>query len=287
MKGKNQELAKELMVGAWDLHTHSSPSHFHRALDDFQLLEDAERWGMAGVMIKCHYEPTGARAELANSKHPGFRARALGSLVLNYPVGGLNPYAIESALKMGACYVWMPTRDAWHCVKKGGMSGDFFQRPGIKIMNDKGALLPVVYDIFDVIRKYNACLGTGHLSLEESIALCRAGVQQGVRMVLTHPEWPHTIVPLGIQQELTQLGVWIEKDWVNIQEKTCTAEYMAHTLMELGPQKTYLVTDRGQANFETPAEGLFLFLNAMLENGVPKSYLNDMVSKVPEEVIDH
>ena len=56
-------------------------------------------------------------------------------------------------------------------------------------------------------------------------------------MVLTHPEWPHTIVPLGIQQELTQLGVWIEKDWVNIQEKTCTAEYMAHTLMELGPQK--------------------------------------------------
>lgn len=106
-------------------------------------------------------------------------------------------------------------------------------------------------------------------------------------MVLTHPEWPHTIVPLGIQQELTQLGVWIEKDWVNIQEKTCTAEYMAHTLMELGPQKTYLVTDRGQANFETPAEGLFLFLNAMLENGVPKSYLHDMVSKVPEEVIDH
>ena len=46
-------------MGAWDLHTHSSPSHFHRALDDFQLLEDAERWGMAGVMIKCHYEPTG------------------------------------------------------------------------------------------------------------------------------------------------------------------------------------------------------------------------------------
>lgn len=37
---------------------------------------------------------------------------AYGGIVLNWPVGWLNPYAAESALRMGARFIWMPTRDA-------------------------------------------------------------------------------------------------------------------------------------------------------------------------------
>ena len=50
--------AKELLRGGYDLHAHSFPSHVSRSVDDFELLEQAAGAGMAGVMIKNHYEST-------------------------------------------------------------------------------------------------------------------------------------------------------------------------------------------------------------------------------------
>lgn len=82
---------------------------------------------MAGVLLKNHYEPTGARAILANRRGEGFRAKAYGAAVLNWPLGGLNPYAVHSALKMGAHVIFMPTRDAANCLFHGDMPGDFFR----------------------------------------------------------------------------------------------------------------------------------------------------------------
>ena len=58
--------AEELLNGAYDLHVHSSPSVFPRELDGFQLVREAEAAGMAGVMLKSHYESTALRAELIN-----------------------------------------------------------------------------------------------------------------------------------------------------------------------------------------------------------------------------
>ena len=58
-------------------------------------------------------------------------AKALGALVLNWPVGGLNVYAVEEAVKAGAKIIWMPTRDAANSLDFGNMEGDFFNRPGI------------------------------------------------------------------------------------------------------------------------------------------------------------
>lgn len=53
------------------------------------LLEEAGRAGMAGIMLKSHYESTIARAILANI-HCASCTKAYGGLVLNWPVGGLN-----------------------------------------------------------------------------------------------------------------------------------------------------------------------------------------------------
>ena len=97
------------MQGAYDLHMHAAPSPFHRVLDDYGLLEEAGRAGMAGIMLKSHYESTIARAILANI-HCASCTKAYGGLVLNWPVGGLNPYAVENAMKRGCRIVWMPTR---------------------------------------------------------------------------------------------------------------------------------------------------------------------------------
>lgn len=117
--------ARALLQGSYDLHIHPIPSHVPRLLDDFEVLAQAEEAGMAGVLLKNHYEPTGARAILANRRGEGFRAKAYGAAVLNWPLGGLNPYAVHSALKMGAHVIFMPTRDAANCLFHGDMPGDF------------------------------------------------------------------------------------------------------------------------------------------------------------------
>jgi len=286
LDGYMQETAQELLHGAYDLHIHTSPSHFPRLLDDFTLVEQAAAAGMAGVMLKSHYEPTGARAAMVNLRLGQLGTAAYGGIVLNWPVGGLNPYAAESSLKMGGRFVWMPTRDAANSLAAGGnMPGDFFSRPGISILNETGDLLPVVYEIMEVIKKYNGVLATGHISPKESVLLCRAGRAYGVKMVLTHPEFDRTLMDTGTQRELAALGVAIEKCWFNLAVGIVTPQEMAAHIRACGPERCFLTTDRGQAGQEPPAAGMEHFLQTLLEEGFSRDELWAMVSGVPAQLV--
>ena len=97
----------ELMKGAYDLHTHTAPDFGPRALNDKELLEQADAFGMAGVMLKNHLDPTPARAILANTTG-GYKTKAYGSAVMNLSIGGLNPIAAKYYLQFGAKIIWMP-----------------------------------------------------------------------------------------------------------------------------------------------------------------------------------
>ena len=281
----NQDKIYALLQGSYDLHIHPAPSHFPRLMDDFQLLEDASAHGMAGIMLKSHYECTAGRAAMANLHLSDLTTRAYGSVTLNWPVGGLNPYAAESALRLGGSFVWMPTRDAANSLTYGDMPGDFFSRPGIRITDETGALLPVIYDIFDVVKKYDATLGTGHISTQESIALCTAGVKAGVRMSLTHPEWERTIVPVEVQVELAHQGVLLEKCWANVAEGTVTAAEMASHIKLVGADSCFLTTDRGQAGLEPPVQGYAKFIQALCEHGIGIDELSIMMRDIPARML--
>lgn len=281
-----QDEVLRILEGSYDLHIHPIPSHVPRCLDDFELVEQAASYQMAGVMIKNHYESTAARAALVNRRMSHLCTRAYGGVVLNWPAGGLNPYAAESALKLGASFVWMPTRDSAHCLKSGDMPGDFFTRPGISVIDEEGKLLPVVYDIFDVIKKYDAVLATGHLSPAESMMLCKAGRKAGIHMVLTHPEWERTQIDAASQKEMADLGVWIEKNWYNIAEGNCSAEQMAANIKAVGAHRIFLATDRGQAGKETPVEGYIRFIKVLHDQGIPTEDLITMAQKVPAELLN-
>lgn len=282
---KIRQEAEALLQGGYDLHTHSFPSHVSRSVDDMELLEQAEKAKMAGVMIKNHYESTAARAALLN-KRSGFTARAYGGLALNWPAGGLNPYAAESALKLGASFIWLPTRDAENCLQFGDMPGDFFSRPGISVLDESGKLVPAFFEVLEVVKKYDAVLATGHISVEESIAACRAAREYKVRTVLTHPEWKRTVVPLEVQIELAGLGVAIERNWANVEDGDCTAGQMIAHIRAAGPENTFLATDRGQAWREPPVEGMLRFIELLLENGFTEKEIKTMVCEVPGYLLD-
>jgi LmbE family N-acetylglucosaminyl deacetylase len=96
--------------GAYDLHIHVEPDVIPRKITDLELARRYQELGLAGFVLKSHYVPTAERAAVVRAAVP--EVRALGALVLNNPVGGLNPIADAIAARGGARIVWMPTVDA-------------------------------------------------------------------------------------------------------------------------------------------------------------------------------
>lgn len=281
---KNRQKAVSLIQGGYDLHAHSFPSHIRRSLDDFELVKQAAGAGMAGVMIKNHYESTAARAMLVN-RNSHVSAKAYGGLVLNWPAGGINPYAVESSLRLGASFIWLPTRDAANCLRYGDMPGDFFKRPGISVLDESDCLIPAFYEVLAVIKKYDAVLATGHVSVKEAVAACKAAREMKIRTVLTHPEWRRTAVPADIQVQLADLGVVVEKDWANVKDGECTVGQMIADIRAVGVERSFIATDRGQAGCETPLEGMLCFIELLLDNCFTDQEIRTMVCEVPKALL--
>ena len=137
-----------------------------------------------------------------------------------------------------------------------------------------------------MIKKYDAVLATGHISVLESVAACRAAREAGVRAVLTHPEWKRTVVPTEIQKELAGIGVVIERNWANIEDGECTAEQMAQHIRAVGTENNFIATDRGQAFREPPVEGMIRFIEALLGNGFTEREIRTMVCDIPKSLLE-
>lgn len=278
-----REQAEELMRGAYDLHVHTWPDHDKRSVSDIELLEDAERLGMAGVLIKNHYEPTTGRAALAGRVHTG-QAKIYGSIALNWSVGGVNPYAVESAARMGAKMVWLPTREAEASIRLAGL-GDYRPRPPLRVAGSDGKPLPALMEVLEVARDYGLPVSTGHITMEEAFTACRAGLALGVQMVLSHPEYDHTPVPVKGQQEFADMGALIEKDWVDIALGMAAVESVAASIRTVGAGRVYLATDRGQSGGERPAEGMILFVSGLLQCGISPEEIRTMIRENPRRVL--
>ena len=79
-----------------------------------------------------------------------------------------------------------------------------------------GSMLPVLYEIMDLVKAYDAVLCTGHVSAAEADLIIRNGLDYGCRMMLTHPEILFIQMPAEAQKELAQKGAYIEKCWLNV-----------------------------------------------------------------------
>ncbi len=269
-----------LLDNAYEMHVHTAPSHLNRRLDDFELAAELDRYKMAGAVIKTHYGATTSRAILAN-KHAGCKAKLFGSVTLDWPSGGLNPYAVESNLLLGASIVWMPT---FHAMNQIVTTGSFHlvKGPGIQVIDEYGKVKPEVIEIIDLVKQYNAVIGTGHISAQESLALCCAARDRGADIILTHPDSNNEHVPLEIQLEIAKRGAFIEKCWLNLYKNEDSAQSMAMKIKKLSPERCIMSTDLGNSCDDTSPVGLAKFIDAMMVNGIPASAVRTMIRTNPE-----
>lgn len=284
-------LCHDLLRGAIDLHTHSAPSLFARLLDDVGLAEQARAAGMRAVLLKAHEQDTTGRAALVRRAVPG--VEAFGGLVLNHIAGGLNPHAVDAAIKLGARMVWMPTFSAQHHLDYygGAMRPRAAPRPverGLTVLDERGELRPEVGEILGLIAEADICLSTGHLGLDEIRVLVRAARQAGVKkLLITHPDLALSGIPPEEQKALADEGAIIEKDMNTLTPPWTSLglEALVKSIREIGPDRCALATDYGQLHSPAPAEGLRIFIQLCLEQGLAPEEIRTMVAVNPARLL--
>ena len=290
-------LCDELLQGAIDLHQHAAPSLFERVTDDVGLAAEARARGMRGVLLKAHEQDTTGRAALVRRQVSGIEA--YGGIVLNHHTGGLNPAAVDNSIKLGARMVWMPTLSAQHHIDHFGgshfgkaMKGRTETRTparGIGVLDAAGVVVPAAREILDLIADAGICLSTGHLSPREIMALVREARRAGVtRILVTHPDLTLTGLTVEDQKALAAEGAVLEKDIVVMMPawQSLSLEQMTKSIREIGPQHCVLATDFGQLHHPMPPEGLRMFVQMLLEQGIGPDEIRTMIVDNPARLLN-
>jgi hypothetical protein len=287
----------EILKGALDLHVHAGPDPFPRLLDAVEAAEAAKAAGLRGIVLKHHHIPTVDRAYFAGRAVPG--VEVYGGVTLNYAVGGLNPFAVDAALKMGARVIWMPTVDARNHMKYFGELGRYgprltYGRPrfyeeaeGISII-EGGELSPRLISILDSIAEADAALATSHLSAEESKMLVEEALRRGVkRIVVTHVDFSTANLSIEDQVWMAERGALLELCYSCISPAwhCSTIDRSVEAIRRVGAENYVLSSDLGQVHNPPPPEGLRIYIRLLLEHGVRAEDIRVMVKENPERLL--
>lgn len=240
---------ENVMQGIIDMHIHAAPDVRARKLDDLELMEASVQRGVRAIVLKSHNVPTADRAYLVNrvaaEKYPDVKFTAFGGLCLNRPVGGLNPDAVETSLKLGAKVIWLPTNTAENHYRKNGKDPS----QGVVVTRD-GKAVDELQDIFALVKQYNAVLATGHIGAEECFPVVEAARAAGVeKIVITHPEfWVVGMTPEQQADIVRKYDVLLESVYaqpVNGSYKINIPDNIA-AMKAIGPEHFVISTDSGQ-----------------------------------------
>lgn len=281
------------LYGAFDIHIHSNPSLFKRSGTDTDMALHAADSGLAGILLKNHFESTVGRAFLADQQVAG--TRVFGGLVLNHFTGGLNPVAVETAVRLGAKQIWMPTIDAKAHADAFGHGGGYgyqesgttLQRPGITVL-DGDVLSKDAATIMEIVRDAGVMLGTAHLCREEIFAL--AAHAQGIgfqSLVITHPYFNPPRLSVSDQAELARRGAVVELCGGNLYPIPGVAklEDYLNSVRGVGADSLVLSSDAGQPRKSMPAEVLRVFAQCLMEKGVSQAEIDRMTKENPARLL--
>jgi hypothetical protein len=230
---------------------------------------------------------------ILRERHP--QLGLFGAIVLNYPVGGLNPAAVEAALRMGAKYVFMPTYASALNIQRFGGNHPVWPYPvprraeGIQLLDHKGHLCWEVMEICELIAGFDACLATGHISAKESLLLVKAAREIGVRrIVITHASLPFLEFSSQIQAELVRHGALIEHSFIGCTDLLANPLSMADIaaqVLTVGPERCVLSTDLGQVQNPPPVEGFATFAQGLLREGISVNQIRRMIVDNPRMLL--
>lgn len=176
-----------MLTGIVDVHVHSAPSLWPRRYADPEAWRAAQLAGVRRMVLKAHEGSTVERARLLGEG-------VVGGVVLNAPVGGANVEAVRVAADLGGRIVWMPTLSASaHIASAQSVELSVHRAQAFAEVPvcETGRLRPEWAPVLDLIAARDLILGSGHLSMDETVTLFEAARARGVRRLLVnHPLLP-------------------------------------------------------------------------------------------------
>jgi len=288
----------ELLQGAVDIHIHHGPDLYPRIQDAFELAQDAKAAGMRGVCLKTHNFPTAPMALLTRKHVPGIDI--FGSITCNLEVGGVNPSAVEAAIKYEARQIWLPTIDSTNhalvtgsvgqhghgLTIKGGLSDYARKKPRLFLLDDEGNLAPALHEIFSMIADADIILNLGHISFKEMTAIVPAAQRAGVkRIICDHPFF--SCLTLGQQSELADQGVWINFTAGELLPRwwrVSVADFAA-AIRNVGVPRAVISSDCGQLHNPPMVEALRITCQLLLEDDFTADEIKRLLHHNPAELL--
>ncbi len=274
---RSNEDRRAVMRDVIDVHIHTAPDIFPRRVTSLEAATAARNAGMGAILLKSHSTDTAARAEIVRTL-TGFPV--FGGVALNYPVGGLNPYAVVESAKQGGRCVWMPTISARNFVAQSYMS-PMLQAAvpaGVRglVASHNGRLLPNVLRILDAVAKYDLMLTGGHFTPDDICLIFEAAGARGIkRLVVNHAEWDLMKLSASDLVALVRLGAYIEITKVGPIEKR------ADLIRQVGVEHCFLATDGGPVGDPAPVDLLFETISGLRAVGFTSDELRHLSVDVP------
>lgn len=288
----------ELLRGAVDIHIHHGPDLYDRIQDPIELAAAARDAGMRAICIKRHNFPTPALAAMAHKAVP--EVDVFGSLACNREVGGLNPLAVEAAIKYGVRQIWLPTIDSTNhevvtgsrgqhgvgLTIRGGLSKYSAEQPRIDLFDGSGALRPEVVLIVEQVVAADIILNLGHTSFNEMIAVAEKARGMGARRVVCdHPFF----LRLGVDQQLAlaDRGVWINFTAGELLPRWWRASVgdFAAAIRAVGVARSIVSSDCGQLHNPPMTEALRMTGQLLLEEGFGADEIRTLLQHNPARLL--
>jgi hypothetical protein len=289
-----------ILEGAVDLHVHPAPSPLPRRIDAAEAARLAGEAGFRAIVVKSHHHATvtDVLALEAEGAIPSDVA-VFGGIALNGPVGGINPKAVDLALKLGGKIVWFPTigspqhirHHAEHPnLKFPKLAVQLKPEEPIEILADgNGRVRDEVYEVLESIKDADAILASGHLAPDRISALFHAAREVGVeRLLVNHPNF---VVEASHEdaKRWVELGAFIEHSLCMYDDESTFHHWDVETLVAwieaVGPERSILGSDLGQTDNPLPTESFRKIVAKLLDRGLRDDDVRRLVVNNPAELL--
>lgn len=287
-----------LLVGAVDLHCHSGPAAMPRILDHHEELLDAAAAGFRAVLYKDHFYPGMAHAILLEKLFPELGVKLFSGVALNNASGGINPHAVDHAIKLGGKIVWMPTLSAKnHLDELASGKAKTFPKTTKKMLDAEpltaldanGSLTDATKKVIDLIAEADIILAGGHLHVSEQHKLFEEAARRGVKkMMVNHPTYIVGFKDEDIQQ-LAGQGVKMEHSicmFIEGKSKKFSPSDLAHLIDVAGVDNTILSSDLGLLYSQRPVDGFRSVTQILLDLQVSNADIRKLIGKNAAAMLD-
>ena len=290
----------KVLEGAVDLHVHPSPSPMPRRVDTVEAAQLAEELDFEAIVVKSHHHSTvmDVLALERDGINDGSGTRVFGGIALNSTVGGLNPHAVDMALKLGGRIVWFPTIASPQHIAHHRAHPDLkFPKLAVKlqpeqpvdVFGEDGKLKPEVHEIIASIAEADAILASGHMAPASITAVFEAARHAGVRrMLVNHPNF---VIEASYDdaRHWVGLGAVIEHSLCMYDEESTFHQWDLDTLVKwieaVGAENSTLGSDLGQMSNPLPTDSFRKIVGRLLERGMPERDVRRMVRDNPRRLL--